>query len=109
LTNIVTNGVQAMQDQETGNLSIKATRWRDTTTIIVQDTGVGIPEEVREKLFTPLFTTKSKGQGLGLAVVKRLVEGLGGTIEFDSEPNKGTKFTIDLPDHKHSDGQKASS
>jgi signal transduction histidine kinase len=44
-----------------------------------------------------LFTTKSKGQGLGLAVVKRLIEGLGGTVSFVSEEGNGTKFTIDLP------------
>ena len=49
---------------------------------------------VKPNLFKPLFTTKSKGQGLGLAVVKRLVEGLGGTVSFVSEEGNGTKFTI---------------
>jgi signal transduction histidine kinase len=49
-----------------------------------------------DKLFTPLFTTKSKGQGLGLAVVKRLIEGLNGTIDFESKQGKGTKFIITL-------------
>jgi signal transduction histidine kinase len=62
----------------------------------VQDTGVGIPEEVKTKMFTPLFTTKSKGQGLGLAVVKRLVESLKGEITFESQPNEGTKFKVEL-------------
>ena len=57
-----------------------------------QDTGVGIPEEVKDELFTPLFTTKSKGQGFGLAVVKRMVEAMNGTITFESEVGKGTKF-----------------
>jgi signal transduction histidine kinase len=65
--------------------------------ITVEDAGSGIPEDVKDKLFTPLFTTKSKGQGLGLAVVKRLVEGLNGTIDFESEQGKGTKFIITLP------------
>jgi len=65
--------------------------------ITILDTGVGIPNEVKAKLFTPMFTTKAKGQGLGLAVVKRLVEAQGGTIKFESELGKGTKFTIELP------------
>ena len=98
MTNIVTNGVQAMQDK--GKLTIKASKNSEVVTIRVHDTGVGIPQEAKDKLFTPLFTTKSKGQGLGLAVVKRLIEGLGGTIRFDSEENKGTEFTIELPQQK---------
>ncbi len=80
-----------------GKLTVKAYKIEGKTTISVEDTGVGIPQEVKTKMFTPLFTTKSKGQGLGLAVVKRLVEALGGTIKFESEENKGTKFTIELP------------
>ena len=67
------------------------------TVITVADTGVGIPEEAKNKLFTPLFTTKSKGQGFGLAVVKRMTEALGGTVTFESEEGKGTKFIIRLP------------
>ena len=65
--------------------------------ISVEDTGEGIPEEVKDKLFTPLFTTKSKGQGFGLAVVKRLVEAQDGKISFESQQGKGTTFTIQLP------------
>ena len=95
LTNLFTNGIQAMQDE--GKLTIKANKKKDTITITIEDTGVGIPQNVKAKMFTPLFTTKSKGQGLGLAVVKRLVNALHGTIEFESEENKGTKFTIQLP------------
>lgn len=58
---------------------------------------MGIPEEARSKLFTPLFTTKSKGQGFGLAVVKRLTETMGGTVTFESEVGKGTKFILGFP------------
>ena len=65
--------------------------------IIVKDTGKGIPEEVKSKLFTPMMTTKSKGQGLGLAVSKRFIEAMKGTITFESEKGKGTKFIIELP------------
>jgi len=59
--------------------------------------GVGIPEENLEKLFEPLFTTKAKGIGLGLALAKSMVEGHGGTIEVQSEAGKGSAFTVKLP------------
>jgi signal transduction histidine kinase len=95
LTNLVTNAVQAMQEE--GKLTIKASKRKDTVVLTIEDTGIGIPDEVKAKMFTPLFTTKSKGQGLGLAVVKRLVEALGGSIAFESDAGKGTKFTVELP------------
>jgi signal transduction histidine kinase len=95
LTNLMTNAVQAMQEE--GKLLIQAAKKKDVIVITVEDTGVGIPEDVKTKMFTPLFTTKSKGQGLGLAVVKRLVEALKGTIVFDSVAGKGTKFIVELP------------
>jgi PAS domain S-box-containing protein len=65
--------------------------------IQVSDTGAGIPKENREKLFEPLFTTKPKGIGLGLALVKTLVEGHGGSMEVASEVGKGSTFTVRLP------------
>jgi signal transduction histidine kinase len=64
---------------------------------LLQAPGEGIPEEVRSKLYTPLITTKSKGQGFGLAVVKRLTDTLGGTVTFESKVGQGTKFIIELP------------
>ena len=95
LTNLLTNAVQAMPNA--GQITVNACKKKDRIIVSVQDTGVGIPEHVKTKMFTPLFTTKSKGQGLGLAVVKRLVEALNGTINFESQENQGTKFTIELP------------
>jgi signal transduction histidine kinase len=65
--------------------------------VSITDTGVGIPQENLDKLFEPLFTTKAKGIGLGLAVTKTLVEGHGGSIEVESEVGKGTTFTVRLP------------
>ena len=63
----------------------------------VEYNGEGIPESIRGKLFTPLVTTKYRGQGFGLSVVKRFTEGMGGTVTFESEVGKGTKFIIELP------------
>ncbi len=80
-----------------GTLQLTALKTENEAVIAVADTGKGIPEEIKPRLFTPLVTTKAKGQGLGLAVVKRLVEALGGSIKFESELGKGTTFTITLP------------
>jgi hypothetical protein len=95
LQNLVNNSVQAMP--KGGKLTITAQRQSDRAIIIVEDTGEGIPLEVRSKLFTPLVTSKSKGQGFGLAVVKKFTEGMGGSITYESQVGKGTKFRIELP------------
>ena len=95
LTNLINNAIQAMP--EGGELELFAVKTENKAVITVSDTGKGIPEEIKPKLFTPLVTTKAKGQGLGLAVVKRLVEALGGSITFESQVGKGTTFTINLP------------
>ncbi len=101
LANLVNNAVQAMP--EGGNLTIRGCKDEKNVIISVKDTGLGVPEEVKAKLFTPLFTTKSKGQGFGLAVVKRLTEAMDGTVTFESEAGKGTSFTIRLHQNKNAE------
>jgi len=94
-SNLIKNAVEAMPNG--GNLTIYAFLRRNTVSIAVSDTGVGIPDDVKDKIFKPLFTTKSKGQGFGLAVVKKLVEALNGSISFETKHEKGTTFILEIP------------
>jgi PAS domain S-box-containing protein len=95
LGNLTVNACQAMQNG--GNLWISSNAQNDMINIIVKDSGVGIPPENMKKIFEPLFTTKTKGIGLGLAVSKKLIEANGGRIEVESEAGLGSTFTIWLP------------
>ncbi len=97
--NIILNGIQAMPE---GGWLVVSSRGEpgarpEWVVVSFADTGVGIPEENLGRLFEPLFTTKAKGIGLGLATIKTLVEGHGGSIEVESEVGKGSTFTVRLP------------
>ncbi len=93
--NIISNAIQAMNGK--GELKIETGIEDGLVWTKFTDTGCGIPEENLKKIFEPLFTTKPKGIGLGLAITKRLVEQNGGKIEVASQTDKGTTFTIKLP------------
>jgi two-component system, NtrC family, nitrogen regulation sensor histidine kinase NtrY len=96
-SNLIKNGIQAIPPGTPGLIRIGLKVEGDRVIVSISDNGPGIPEEVRSRLFTPYFTTKSSGSGLGLSIVKRFVEGMGGEISFESDPEKGTTFTVTLP------------
>jgi signal transduction histidine kinase len=95
LSNLVENAYQAML--EGGKLVIKGENKNNQVLISINDNGIGISPENMKKLFEPLFTTKAKGIGLGLAVSRTLLETNGGTIEVESEEGRGSTFTVILP------------
>ncbi len=97
LVNLAVNAVQAMPDG--GKLTIKTLSYEKHVSLIVEDTGVGMSEEVKKKIFLPFFTTKeiSEGTGIGLSVVHGIVTSHGGSIEVDSEVGRGSRFEIQLP------------
>ncbi|MBN2334451.1 hypothetical protein JXL21_02750 [Candidatus Bathyarchaeota archaeon] len=94
-TNLVSNAVQAMPTG--GILTVRGSVQEEEATFTVSDTGVGIDEENLGKMFQPLFTTKAKGTGLGLAVCKRIIEAHGGEIKAESTVGEGTSFSFRLP------------
>jgi len=93
--NVVVNGVEAMKDG--GRLELRTETATDDAVFTVIDQGAGIPSEIREKIFNLYFTTKGKGSGIGLAMTFRIVQLHNGTIDFASEPERGTTFWLRFP------------
>ena len=93
--NLVLNGIQAMPGG--GVLTIESSLGSDSIDVKIADTGTGISEENRKKLFSPFFTTKKSGTGLGLAITYRIIENHRGKIDVASRPGAGTTFTVKLP------------
>ena len=97
VTNLVKNAVQAVDKVPNPAILVNVTQEDGRACLIVSDNGVGISEENTSKIFEPKFTTKSSGMGLGLAMVKNIVESCGGGIQFTSKINKGTIFKVHFP------------
>jgi len=93
--NLAVNGIQAMKEKG-GKLVVSTKKTKRFVEISFKDTGTGISKENMEKLFTPFFTTKAKGMGMGLAICKRFVDAHGGNIRVESEEGKGSTFTVKL-------------
>jgi signal transduction histidine kinase len=94
-TNLIINAIQAMPHG--GKLVLSCGIKNDRALVSVEDSGGGIPGELQQKIFSPYFTTKQGGTGLGLSGAQRIIQGAGGRIFFKSEQGKGTKFYVELP------------
>ncbi len=99
VSNLLINASQAMPDG--GTLQIRTSHDEESVRIIISDTGHGISKENMGKIFDPLFTTKASGVGLGLSIVKDLIERHHGTLEVESAVSKGTTFTARFPIHQN--------
>ncbi len=95
--NLVKNGLQAIPEGREGRVEMRGWAEGEECIITITDNGTGIAPEAQDKIFVPNFSTKSSGMGLGLAIVRHMVERAGGTIKFDTVPDRGTTFTIRLP------------
>jgi signal transduction histidine kinase len=96
-TNLLTNSIDACTNESVCKIEIIEERSRNEIIVQIRDNGEGIPEEMQSKIFTPNFTTKSSGTGLGLAMCKSIVEQTGGEIWFKTAPGKGSSFFVQLP------------
>ncbi len=90
--NLIKNAVQSIPEERKGIVKASIREYEGMIRVEVSDNGSGVPEEIQEKIFVPNFTTKSKGMGLGLAMVKNIIENHGGQIWFKTIKNKGTVF-----------------
>ncbi len=97
INNLVKNAIQAVSTDKEPGIVVSILSGEDNVQIVVEDNGIGISEENKSKIFEPKFTTKTSGMGLGLGMVKKIVETYGGSITFTSQLNEGTIFTITFP------------
>jgi two-component system, NtrC family, nitrogen regulation sensor histidine kinase NtrY len=95
--NLIKNAIQSIPENRTGRVGISAVLSGNMVRVSVADNGKGIPDDSHNKLFTPSFTTKSSGMGLGLSIVKNIIESFNGHITFKTKVNHGTTFLIELP------------
>ncbi|MGA9638129.1 sensor histidine kinase [Flavobacterium sp.] len=98
VTNLVKNAIQSIsEEQENKTVFVTVKKENDHVLIIVKDNGKGIKPEDFPRIFEPKFTTKSSGMGLGLGIIKNIIENYKGTITFESTYGQGTQFTVSLP------------
>jgi two-component system, NtrC family, nitrogen regulation sensor histidine kinase NtrY len=96
-TNLIQNAIQAVPEGKTVEIKVDEELADDKVLIKVIDNGMGITEELQAKIFTPNFTTKTSGTGLGLAMSKGIVEQAKGKIWFETKAGEGTTFFVELP------------
>ncbi len=98
LYNLVKNALEASRDEA---VVVRAEKRKKSVRILVQDQGVGFSEEEARKAFDPFFTTKSQGMGIGLYLARKIIEAHGGRLSFQSAPDRGVVFLIDIPGEKY--------
>ena len=97
VTNLVKNAIQAIPNNKTPKITVKVFSEENNIVLTVEDNGNGIIDENKSKVFEPKFTTKTSGMGLGLAMIKNIIETYNGSITFVSEENEGTTFKVSFP------------
>jgi two-component system nitrogen regulation sensor histidine kinase NtrY len=97
LNNLLLNAIQSVPDIKDRKIDIRVSQKLDQVQIEIKDNGMGIPVELQDKIFVPYFSTKYSGSGIGLALAKRLVEDMKGTIWFETSLDTGTSFYIEMP------------
>ena len=97
ITNLIKNAVEACESLDDPLIQVNIKKKKKNVLIHITDNGVGVPLEIRNKIFEPNFTTKTSGMGLGLGMVKNIVSSYDGTISFKSKINSGTSFLISFP------------
>jgi signal transduction histidine kinase len=108
LTNLIRNAADAVADNEDGRprrISLGFMSSGDTLELVVEDTGPGMPEEVRQRMFNPFFTTRHAGTGLGLAIVHRIIDAHGGRIQVSNIPAGGARIAVVMPVHHQAQPQ----
>jgi signal transduction histidine kinase len=95
-SNLIKNGIQAIPDDIKGIINITISEEDTNYLVSVSDNGTGIPDDKIDKIFNPNFTTKTTGMGLGLAIVKNTIEGMGGSIRFETAKDAGTTFFVKI-------------
>ena len=97
ITNLVKNAIQSIPEGRQKKVAVTVTKRDNNVLITVEDNGIGIKPEDIIRIFEPKFTTKNSGMGLGLGIIKNIIENYKGTITFETEYGTGTKFTVSLP------------
>ena len=95
--NLINNAKQSFPENYNGIIKLHLKREGDFAMVMVEDNGLGIPVDMREKIFMPYFTTKHTGSGLGLAIAKNIIESMNGEISYETELNRGTTFFVRIP------------
>jgi two-component system, NtrC family, nitrogen regulation sensor histidine kinase NtrY len=96
LNNLVKNAIQALPEDRGGRIIVSLFKRGTTAIIRISDNGVGIPKDIQDKIFTPNFTTKQYGSGIGLLITKNIIQSVNGKIYFETTENEGTDFYVEL-------------